>query len=138
MRPERLRTIGRAHQIAFDAWGPDDVAFNRPYLGGHETRTLGPKLRTLEPLAVVRPRDGITRRLRFGVWQNEFLREFFLGPEAAAKLAQPGTDWLLPPETVSSGSQSACATRTTSSALGTARSCVDVLKRVRIRDVRRQ
>ena len=98
MRPERLRTIGRAHQIAFDAWGPDDVAFNRPYLGGHETRTLSPKLRTLEPLAVVRPRDGITRRLRFGVWQNEFLREFFLGPEAAAKLAQPGTDWLLPPD----------------------------------------
>jgi hypothetical protein len=44
MRPERLRTIGRAYQIAFDAWGPDDAAFNRPYLGGYETRTLGPKL----------------------------------------------------------------------------------------------
>ena len=43
-----------------------------------------PKLRTLEPLAVVRPRDGITRRLRLGVWQNEFLREFLLGPETAA------------------------------------------------------
>ncbi len=56
------------------------------------------KLQALEPLAVVRPRDGITRRLRFGVWQNEFLREFLLAPEAAAKLAQPGTDWLLPPD----------------------------------------
>ena len=98
MRPERLRTIGRAYQMAFDAWGPDDVAFNRPYKGGHETRTLGPKLRNLEPLAVVRPRDGVTRRLRFGVWQNEFLREFLLGPEAAAELAQPGTDWVLPPD----------------------------------------
>ena len=90
MRPERLRTIGRAYQIAFDAWGPDDVAYNRPYVGGHETRTLGPKLRTLEPLAVVRPRDGITRRLRFGVWQNEFLREFLLGPEAAADAGAAG------------------------------------------------
>jgi len=98
MRPDRLRTIGRAYRMAFDAWARDDVAYNRPYKGGHETRTLGPKLRALEPLAVVRRRDGITRRLRLGVWQNEFLREFLLGPEAAAALSQPGTDWVLPPE----------------------------------------
>jgi hypothetical protein len=32
------------------------------------------------------------------VWQNEFLREFLLGPEAAAELAEPGTDWVFPPE----------------------------------------
>jgi hypothetical protein len=84
--------------MAFDAWGPDDIAFNRPYKGGYETRWLGPKLRSLEPLAVVRPLDGVTRQIRFGVWQNEFLREFLLGPEAAAVLAEPGTDWVLPPE----------------------------------------
>jgi hypothetical protein len=98
MRPDRIRTIGRAYQMAFDAWAPDDVAYNRPYTGGHETRTIGPKLRALEPLAVVRPRDGVARRLRLGVWQNEFLREFLLGPETAATLAQPGTDWHLPPD----------------------------------------
>ena len=98
MRPDRLRTIGRAYQMAFDAWGPDDVAFNRPYIGGHETATFGPRLRGIEPLAVVRTSEGITRRLHLGVWQNEFLREFLLGPDAAAHLAQPGTDWVLPPD----------------------------------------
>jgi hypothetical protein len=98
MRPERLRTIGRAYQMAFDAWGPDDVAYNRPYVGGHETSTIGPRLRAIEPLAVVRRSDGITRRLTLGVWQNEFLREFLLGPDTAATLSQPGTDWHLPPD----------------------------------------
>jgi hypothetical protein len=97
MRADRIRTIGRAYQMAFDAWGADDVAFNRPYKGGYETRTVGPKLRDLEPLAVVRPRGGVARQLRLGAWQNEFLREFLLGPDAAATLAQPGTDWVLPP-----------------------------------------
>lgn len=98
MRPDRIRTIGRAYQIAFDAWSPDDIAYNRPYPGGHETATIGPKLRNLEPLAVVRPPGGVTRRLQLGVWQNEFLREFLLGPEAAAALGQPGSDWVLPPD----------------------------------------
>ncbi len=97
MRPERLRTIGRAYQMAFDAWGPDDVAYNRPYPGGHETATIGPRLRALEPLAVVRPQGGATRHLQLGVWQNEFLREFLLGPEAAATLAEPGNEWVMPP-----------------------------------------
>ena len=98
MRPARIRSIGRAYRMAFDAWGPDDVAYNRPYKGGHETRTIGPKLLSLEPLAVVRPPGGVARRLRLGVWQNEFLREFLLGPEAAAALAKPGIDWVMPPD----------------------------------------
>ncbi|HZB42262.1 MAG TPA: N-formylglutamate amidohydrolase [Ilumatobacter sp.] len=97
MRPARLRTIGHAYRTAFDAWAPDDVAYNRPYIGGHETATIGPLLRSLEPYAVVRPSGGVARRLRFGVWQNEFLREFLLGSEAAAEIAQPGTDWAFPP-----------------------------------------
>jgi len=98
MRPDRLRTIAQAYRIAFDAWAANDVAYNRPYKGGHETRTIGPKLRSLEPRAVVRRGDGITRRIHLGVWQNEFLREFLLGSEAVAALSQPGTDWHLPPD----------------------------------------
>ena len=45
----------------------------------------------------MRRRDGISRRIHIGVWQNEFLREFLLGPEAVATLSEPGTDWRLPP-----------------------------------------
>ena len=98
MRPTRLRAIGQAYREAFDAFGPDDVAYNRPYIGGHETATIGPRLRALEPMAVVRPIGGVKRRLHLGVWQNEFLREFLLGPESAAHLAEPGTDWVFPPD----------------------------------------
>jgi hypothetical protein len=47
---------------------------------------------------VVRPRGGPARQLRLGAWQNEFLREFLLGPESAGHLAQPGSDWVLPPD----------------------------------------
>ena len=60
-------------------------------------RSIGPRLRSLEPLAVVRPDDAAPRRLRFGAWQNEFLREFLLGPESTAELMQPGTGWTTPP-----------------------------------------
>jgi hypothetical protein len=98
MDPARLRAIGTAYRVAFDAWDPDDVAYNRPYLGGHETQVEGPRLRALEPRAVVRPSGGPARQLRFGVWQNEFLREFLLGPEAVAHLMAPGTDWMMPPD----------------------------------------
>ena len=59
--PPDLRAIGDAYRIAFDAWDADDVAYNRPYLGGHETTTAGPMLRALEPLAVVRPKGGRPR-----------------------------------------------------------------------------
>ncbi len=98
MRPTHLRAIANAYRMAFGAWGPDDVAFNRPYIGGHETTTAGPMLRSIEPLAVVRPAGGQPRRLRLGAWQNEFLREFLLGPESTEILMQPGTEWTSPPE----------------------------------------
>jgi hypothetical protein len=98
MRPARLRAIAHAYRIAFDAWDSNDVALNRPYIGGHETTTAGPMLRALEPRAVVRPKGDQPRRLRFGAFQNEFLREFLLGPDATDHLMQPGLDWVYPPE----------------------------------------
>ena len=116
MRPARLRAIGNAYRGAFAAPGADDVAYNRPYLGGHETQIMGPMLRALEPLGR-RPRPGQEPRgLHFGAWQNEFLREFLLGPDStAAVLQQPGGDWVGPTSrTAWSGSPSACAPLTTS------------------------
>jgi hypothetical protein len=98
MDPERLRTIAHAYRVAFDAWGSDDIAFNRPYLGGYETQTIGPRLTALQPRAVVRVSDDPPRRLQLGAWQNEFLREFLLGEDAASELAEPGTGWVLPPD----------------------------------------
>jgi hypothetical protein len=98
MRPEHLRAIGNAYRMAFDAWGADDVAYNRPYIGGYETTTVGPMLRTIEPLAVVRPKSSQPRGLRLGAFQNEFLREFLLGPESTEHLMQAGTDWIYPPD----------------------------------------
>jgi hypothetical protein len=97
MRPGRLRRIAAAYRDVFDAGDPGDVAFNRPYLGGHETQVIGPRLRELEPLAVVRSDDGPARQLRLGSWQNEFLREFLLGAEATADLTAPGDRWTGPP-----------------------------------------
>jgi hypothetical protein len=97
MDPGRLRSIAAAYRQSFDAWASNDVGFNRPYLGGHETQIIGPRLREIEPLAVVRPGDGPPRRLRMGAWQNEFAREFLLGPESTATLMTPGTDWVGPP-----------------------------------------
>lgn len=93
IEPSVLRSIGAAYRRAFDATDPSAVAFNRPYLGGHETQQVGPRLRTLQPLAVVRPIGAPPRSLRLGAWQNEFLREFLLGPESTATLMAPGTDW---------------------------------------------
>ncbi len=98
MPPDRLRSIGIAYRQVFDAWRPNDVGFNRPYLGGYETQVVGPHLRTVKPLAVVRTGAGPARRLRLGAWQNEFAREFLLGPESTATLMSPGTDWVGPPD----------------------------------------
>lgn len=93
MEPALLRSIGNAYRRTFDAWAPDDVAYNRPYLGGYETQLAGPFLRRVAPRAVVRTDDGPARSLRLGAWQNEFLREFLLGPESTEALMRPGTDW---------------------------------------------
>jgi hypothetical protein len=97
MRATHLRALANAYRTAFDAWGDNDVAFNRPYIGGHETTTAGPRLRAIEPLAVVRPSGERPRQLRLGAWQNEFLREFLLGPDSTQVLSEPGTDWTGPP-----------------------------------------
>jgi hypothetical protein len=92
-----MRAIANAYRWAFDAHGPDDVAFNRPYLGGFETRHISPWLRSRAANAVV-DCEGVPVALHLGVWQNEFLREFLLGPEATAHLNAPGDDWLMPPD----------------------------------------
>ena len=97
MDPSRVRTIAHAYRVAFDAWAADDVAFNRPYRGGYETQRAGPRLREIEPRAVVRTSDDPPRQLRLGAWQNEFLREFLLGDAVANTLMQPGTEWVSPP-----------------------------------------
>ena len=93
MDPGLIRSIGAAYRQVFDAHAPDDVAYNRPYTGGHETQVAGPWLSQLERVAVVRPVGSPPRRLRLGAWQNEFLREFLLGPESTATLMQPGSGW---------------------------------------------
>jgi hypothetical protein len=98
MDAETLRALGRAYRLAFDASDPDDVAFNRPYLGGHETTVAGPWLRARAARSVVRNAGGVTVGLHLGAWQNEFCREFLLGAEATAHLMEPGDDWALPPE----------------------------------------
>lgn len=98
MDPARVRSIGAAYRQVFDAWGPDDVGYNRPYLGGHETQVAGPYLRDLAPRAVVRPVGQPPRALQFGAWQNEFCREFLLGEDAASRMMQPGDDWVVVPD----------------------------------------
>jgi hypothetical protein len=81
--PVLLRRLGDAYRDAFDAHGPDDVAYNRPYLGGHETTRMGPWLREL----------AVGTGLTLGAWQNEFCREFLLGEANTAELMAPGDGW---------------------------------------------
>jgi hypothetical protein len=95
--PATLRAIAAAYRWAFDAHGPDDVALNRPYLGGYETTRTGPWLRARAANAVV-DCDGVAVALQLGAWQNEFLREFLLGAEAIEHLSGPGVDWVMPPD----------------------------------------
>lgn len=56
------------------------ITLNSPYKGAFETVHYGAKLAALND-----PRVGAV--------QVEFLRETLLGPEATAKLHQPGSDW---------------------------------------------
>ena len=95
--PTTMRAIANAYRWAFDAYGPDDVAFNRPYLGGFETRHIAPWLRSRAANAVVSC-DSVPVALHLGAWQNEFLREFLLGPDATEQLMVPGEDWVMPPD----------------------------------------
>lgn len=37
-------------------------------------------------------------RLTAHAYQTEFLREYLLGPDAAAHIAKPGTDWRIIPD----------------------------------------
>lgn len=95
--PGWLRAIALAYRRAFDAWSSEDVAFNRPYLGGHETQMAGPRLRELQPRTVVRQPGGATVGLKLGAFQNEFLRELLLGAPAATALGRSGDDWPVVP-----------------------------------------
>lgn len=99
MDPRMVRSIGAAYRRAFDAHDPNDVAYNRPYLGGYETQVAGPHLRHVAPRAVVRTADGPARGLALGAWQNEFLREFLLGSEAVEEMMEPGEHWVVVPDT---------------------------------------
>lgn len=92
-----LRALAAAYRTAFAAREPDDVAFNRPYLGGYETQRVGPWLRARQPNAIGAGPDGVPVTLRLGAWQNEFAREFLLGPEATAELMEPGQHWVMAP-----------------------------------------
>lgn len=96
--PSTLRALGNAYRFAFEAPGPDDVAYNRPYLGGHETTVAGPWMRSRAARSLVEGIDGVTVGLHLGAWQNEFRREYLLGPDAVAQLMEPGDDWVTPPD----------------------------------------
>ena len=103
-----MRSIANAYRWAFDAYGPNDVAFSRPYLGGFETRHIAPWLRSRAANAIVSC-DGVSVELHLGAWQIEFLREFLLGPAATEHLMAPGDDWVMPPTTTSTGWPNGCA-----------------------------
>ena len=59
-----------------------DFTLNRPYKGAYETQLWGERL--------------TPRGARSGAIQVEFRREALLTPEAAAHLAEPGSDWPAP------------------------------------------
>ena len=59
--------------------------------------TSAPWLRSRAANAIVSC-DGVPVALQLGAWQNEFLREFLLGPDATEHLSAPGEDWVMPPD----------------------------------------
>jgi hypothetical protein len=95
MAGDRIRAIADAYRVALGADGDDDVVFNRPYLGGHETTQAGQRLNAMysDPARA----HGLDQ-LSLGAYQAEFLREFLLGDVATGQLMQPGDGWVMPPD----------------------------------------
>jgi hypothetical protein len=92
-----LRSLANAVCQAFDA-PADAVWLNHPYLGGHEVQMFARRLADRNRRAGI-ARDGLPPlRLVSHAYQTEFLREYLLGPAAAAHIATPGTDWPATPE----------------------------------------
>lgn len=82
-----LRALAAAHREGFEVSHPEAVLLNQPYLGSEEIRAAGARFGELREQA-----DAAG--LRLGAVQAEFLREYLLGPVAAAELREPGTDWV--------------------------------------------
>lgn len=82
-----LRALAAAHREGFEVSHPEAVLLNQPYLGSEEIRAAGARFGELREQANA-------AGLRLGAVQAEFLREYLLGPAAAAELQEPGTDWV--------------------------------------------
>lgn len=87
MDPERLRVLADSFRAGFRVSSHDEVALNRPQLGGDEIISAARKFSGIE--------IGDRRAVLDSV-HAEFRREYLLGEEATAELGRPGTDW---PET---------------------------------------
>ena len=87
MDPAALRRLAAAHRNGFEVADPNAVLLNQPYLGSEEIRAAGAKFGALRA-------EADAAGLQLGAVQAEFLREFLLGPDAAAELQQPGTGWI--------------------------------------------
>lgn len=81
--PERLRVLADSHRTGFGVCHHDEIALNRPYLGGDEIVSAAREF----GLGHVPGLDAV---------QAEFSREYLLGTSATAELTVPGDGW---PET---------------------------------------
>lgn len=93
----QFRSLQHALALAFEVPGHEiegALALNSPYLGAFECQAIGRLLRTLVPQGVVRHASlEKVLHIRAGAYQAEFLRETLMGPENAACVRRPGTDW---------------------------------------------
>ena len=87
MDPAALRALAEAHREGFEVSHPEAVLLNQPYLGSEEIRAAGERFGAMRA-------EADSAGLRLGAVQAEFLREYLLGPDAAAELQEPGTDWV--------------------------------------------
>ncbi|GAA1326875.1 N-formylglutamate amidohydrolase [Leucobacter albus] len=87
MDPAALRALAAGHRAGFEVSDPRAVLLNQPYLGSEEIRAAGERFGEMRA-------EAAAAGLKLGAVQAEFLREFLLGPAAAAELQQPGTDWV--------------------------------------------